>query len=58
MILNMKKALAVIPGGSTKVATYAAALWLLREFREDASEQQLTEAVRQYRRSQTRRPSR
>jgi hypothetical protein len=48
MILNMKKALAVIPGGSTKVATYAAALWLIREFREDASEQQLTEAVNRY----------
>jgi hypothetical protein len=54
MILNMKKALAIIPGGQTRVATYAAALWLLREFREDASEQQLLEAVRHYRRSQTR----
>jgi hypothetical protein len=28
MIRNRKKALALIPGGSSKTATYAAALWL------------------------------
>ena len=31
MILNMKKILAKIPGGDTKLATYAAALYLIRE---------------------------
>lgn len=46
MILNMKKALALIPGGSSKTATYAAALWLIREFNEEATEKQLLEAVR------------
>ena len=54
MICNMKKALALIPGGSSKTATYAAALWLIREFNEEASEQQLVEAVRHYYRSQMR----
>jgi hypothetical protein len=31
LVLNLKKVLAKIPGGSTKIATYAAAIWLLRE---------------------------
>jgi len=44
MILNLKKLLAKIPGGQTKLATYAAALWLIREFKE-SDENLLTEEV-------------
>jgi hypothetical protein len=31
LILNLKKLLAKLPGGSTRIASYAAALWLIRE---------------------------
>lgn len=31
MILNMKKLLGKLPGGQTKLASYASALWLIRE---------------------------
>lgn len=31
MILNLKKLLAKLPGGQTKLASYATALWLIRE---------------------------
>ena len=31
LILNVKKLLAKIPGGSTRLASYAAALWLIKE---------------------------
>lgn len=31
MILNIKKLLSKLPGGQTKLASYAAALWLIRE---------------------------
>tara|TARA_B110000503_G_scaffold134707_1_gene214114 strand:- start:231 stop:908 length:678 start_codon:yes stop_codon:yes gene_type:complete len=31
MILNLKKLLGKLPGGQTKLASYAAALWLIRE---------------------------
>lgn len=37
LVLNIKKTLSKIPGGSTKIANYAAALWLLREFKENQS---------------------
>ena len=30
-VMNLKKILQKIPGGNSKIATYAAALWLLRE---------------------------
>jgi hypothetical protein len=33
LILNLKKLLAKLPGGSTRIATYAAALWLIKEER-------------------------
>lgn len=33
LVLNLKKLLAKIPGGSSKIATYAAAIFLLREYR-------------------------
>ena len=38
MILKLKKLLAKIPGGSTKLASYAAALWLIKENNEHADE--------------------
>lgn len=31
LILNVKKLLAKLPGGSTRLASYAAALWLIKE---------------------------
>lgn len=31
MILNIKKLLAKVPGGSSRLGTYAAALWLIKE---------------------------
>ena len=31
MILNLKKLLGKLPGGQTKLASYASALWLIRE---------------------------
>lgn len=31
MILKLKKLLAKVPGGQTKIASYAAALWLIKE---------------------------
>jgi hypothetical protein len=31
MILKLKKLLAKIPGGQTRIASYAAALWLIKE---------------------------
>ena len=34
LILNIKKTLAKLPGGSTKLATYAAALYLLKEHKD------------------------
>jgi hypothetical protein len=55
MILNLKKLLAKIPGGSSRIASYAAALYLIREWNhfsdtdslltEDLSDQQITESV-------------
>ncbi len=38
MILKLKKLLAKIPGGSTKLASYAAALWLIKENNEYVDE--------------------
>ena len=37
MILKLKKLLAKVPGGQTRIATYAAALWLIKEHDEIAS---------------------
>ena len=54
MILKLRKLLAKLPGGESKIASYAAALWLIREwnhFSEDSylneniSEEQLDESV-------------
>lgn len=34
MILKLKKLLAKVPGGQSKIASYAAALWLIKEHKE------------------------
>jgi hypothetical protein len=34
MILKLKKLLAKVPGGQSKIASYAAALWLIKEHQE------------------------
>lgn len=43
MILKLKKLLAKIPGGSSRIASYAAALWLIREWNHFSSDSLLTE---------------
>lgn len=54
MILKLRKLLAKLPGGESRIASYAAALWLIREWNhfsedsylnEDISEEQLDESV-------------
>jgi len=54
LVLNIKKLLAKVPGGSSRIASYAAALWLIREWNhfsddslltEDTSEEQLLESI-------------
>ena len=41
MILKLKKLLGKVPGGKTKLASYAAALWLIKEDWESKTEEQL-----------------
>lgn len=48
MILKLKKLLAKIPGGQTKLATYAAALWLIKEGKEDADEALMEQQLLSY----------
>lgn len=43
MIANLKKLLAKVPGGSSKFATYAAALFLIKEYKAFTDESTLTE---------------
>lgn len=54
MILNLKKLLAKVPGGSSRIASYAAALFLIREWKhfsdsslltEDISDEEITESL-------------
>lgn len=45
MILNMKKMLEKLPGGSTKMASYAAALFLIKEWKAFTNDSLLTESV-------------
>jgi hypothetical protein len=54
MILNLKKLLEKVPGGSSRLASYAAALWLIREWNhfsegslltEDISDEEISESV-------------
>lgn len=54
MILKLKKLLAKVPGGQSRIATYAAALWLIKEHKEiedridDLSEDLLEESFNPY----------
>lgn len=43
MILNLKKLLAKVPGGSSRLASYAAALYLIREWNHFSDSSMLTE---------------
>ena len=43
MILNLKKLLAKVPGGSSRIASYAAALYLIREWNHFSDSSMLTE---------------
>lgn len=46
LILNLKKLLGKLPGGQTKLASYAAALWLIKEYNEFSDgESLLTEDI-------------
>jgi hypothetical protein len=45
MILKLKKLLAKVPGGSSKLASYAAALWLIREWNHFSDSSTLTEDI-------------
>jgi len=57
MILNLKKLLEKLPAGQTRLASYAAALWLIREHKaftpdslltEDISDQQLIDSAKAF----------
>ena len=45
LVFNIKKLIAKVPGGSTKIASYAAALYLLKE-KFSITDKQLEEAIR------------
>lgn len=45
MILKLKRLLAKIPGGSSRLASYAAALWLIREWQHFSEDSLLNESV-------------
>lgn len=45
MILNIKKLLEKLPGGKTRLASYAAALYLLREWNHFTDQSLLTESI-------------
>lgn len=44
LVLNLKKLLERLPAGQTRIASYAAALWLIREHKAFTSESLLTES--------------
>ena len=45
MILKLKKLLGKLPGGESKIASYAAALWLIREWNHFSDSSTLTEDI-------------
>lgn len=45
MILNIKKLLEKVPGGQSRIASYAAALWLIREWKAFTPNSMITESV-------------
>jgi len=44
MILNIKKLLAKLPGGASRLGSYAAALWLIKEYKTFSDENVLNES--------------
>ena len=48
LVLNVKKMLAKIPGGDSRFATYAAALFLIKEQHNNLSESQVSERFSAY----------
>lgn len=53
MVRNLKRLLAKVPGRSTKLASYAAALWLIKEGKADGAEIVLEGVVDQKRLSES-----
>lgn len=45
MILKLKKLLGKVPGGKTRIASYAAALWFVREGKDWDEERLMTEEI-------------
>lgn len=45
MVANLKKLLAKVPGGSSKIASYAAALYLIKEWNHFSEDSLLTEDI-------------
>lgn len=45
MILKLKRLLAKVPGGSSRLASYAAALWLIREWKHFSEDSLLNESI-------------
>jgi hypothetical protein len=45
MVLKLKKLLAKIPGGSTSLASYTAALWLIKEWNHFSEDSLLNESI-------------
>lgn len=45
MIMKIKKLLAKVPGGSSKIASYMAALWLIKEWNHFSDKSTLNESV-------------
>ena len=41
MILKLKRLIGKVPMGKSRIASYAAALWLIREYDESKSEEQM-----------------
>lgn len=48
MILKLKKLLGKVPGGSSKIASYMAALWLIKEWNQFTNQPLLNESVSEY----------
>jgi hypothetical protein len=45
LILKLKRLLEKVPGGSNQIASYAAALWLIREWNHFTTDSLLTESI-------------
>lgn len=48
MILKIKRLIEKVPGGKTRIASYAAALYLIKEDWESMSEEQLEASIEEY----------